>query len=435
LQNAGPVRPATLRLVLVSEQKPGFRIGKHSGVLLILTATGVAGAASYVVTWLVPNQIGLAHYALFAVFWSFLYLIVGTLSGIQQEVARGTRPTAEGNRPPVARVGPFAAVAALVVFLLVLSSAPAWLTGLFPVDGWSLAWPLAVGASSYVIVAALAGSLYGISRWVPVAMMVGVDALLRLAAVGVTLTLTRDVVALAWAVVIPFPGTLLLLWFFIRRSIAGRAELDVGYRPLAWNIARTLLAAASTSAMVSGFPVLLGLTSPGAPRSVIGLLILVITLTRAPLIIVAMSLQSYFIVTFRSHTESFWRTFLRLQFLVLGGGIALAIAGWAIGPRVFAFLFPNQVRLDGSLISVLVISSALVAALCISAPAVLARGQHLTYAAGWVNAAVVTVISLALPLELTTRTVLALLAGPFSGLVIHGFALILAKGRSAVDAA
>ena len=80
------------------------------------------------------------------------------------------------------------------------------------------------------------------------------------------------------------------------------------------------------------------------------------------------------------------------------------------------------------------ISSALVAALCISAPAVLARGRHFTYTAGWVTAAVVTVVSLALPFELTTRTVLALLAGPVAGLLIHGLSLAVSSGRSAVEA-
>ena len=45
---------------------------------------------------------------------------------------------------------------------------------------------------------------------------------------------------------------------------------------------------------------MLELTSPGEPRALIGELIFIITLTRAPLIITVMSLQSYFIVQFRA---------------------------------------------------------------------------------------------------------------------------------------
>ena len=56
----------------------------------MLVATMIAGIAAYVVTWLVPRQVGFAGYTVFAVFWSFMYLVVGTLGGIQQEVTRGT---------------------------------------------------------------------------------------------------------------------------------------------------------------------------------------------------------------------------------------------------------------------------------------------------------------------------------------------------------
>ena len=426
-------RALPLRLGSVTGPRPPLRSTlRLSGVSLIIIATGIAGVASYLVTWLVPNQIGLAHYALFAVFWSFLYLLVGTLSGIQQEVTRATRPITEPRGP--VRAAAFAVLVAAIVLLLILGSAPAWVSAIFPTEGWGLVAPLAVGAASYVFVAVLAGSLYGVAQWLPIALMIVVDSLLRLVGIGIVLAFTHDLVALAWAAAIPFPGALIVLWLFIRGSIVGRSELDVGYRRLTWNVARTTLAAAAASAMVSGLPFLIGISAPAAPRALVGTLILSITLARAPLIIVAMSLQSYFIVTFRARARDFWRTFLRLQALVLGGGFALAILGWLLGPLVFSLLFRGQVALEGWYVAVLVISSALVAALCISAPAVLARGRHFAYTAGWVTAAVVTVVSLALPFELTTRTVLALLAGPVAGLLIHGLSLAVSSGRSAVEA-
>ncbi|MET4703249.1 hypothetical protein [Frigoribacterium sp. UYMn621] len=416
-------------------QRSGLRL---SGVSLIIVATGVAGVTSYLVTWLVPNQIGLARYALFAVFWSFLYLLVGTLSGVQQEVTRATHAVAVdvggGSRHHApARAAVFAVLVSAIVLIVILGSAPAWVSAIFPIEGWALVGPLAVGAGSYVFVAVLAGSFYGVAQWVPIALMIVVDSLLRLAGIGIVLALTHDIVALAWAAAIPFPGALVVLWLFIRQSIVGRSELDVGYGRLTWNVARTTLAAAAASAMVSGLPFLIGITAPGEPRALVGTLILSITLARAPLIVVAMSLQSYFIVTFRSRPRDFWRTFLRLQAMVLGGGFVLAIIGWLIGPAVFSLLFRGQVALQGWYIAVLVISSALVAALFISAPAVLARGQHFGYTAGWVAAAVITVLSLELPVDLTTRTVVALLIGPVAGLVIHGFSLAFAKRPSPVD--
>jgi len=372
----------------VTAPGPPLRRGlRESGLSLIIIATAIAGVASYLVTWLVPNRIGLAEYALFAVFWSFLYLVVGTLSGIQQEVTRATRAVGERDGSSPARATVFALLGAATVLVLVLGSAPTWMGSIFPREGWSLVFPLAVGTTSYVFVAVLAGSLYGLATWLPIALMVVVDSLLRLAGIGVVLLFTNDVVALAWAATLPFPGALVVLWPFIRKSIVGRSELDVGYRRLSWNVARTTVAAAATSAMVSGLPFLVGITAPSQSRALMGTLILSITLTRAPLIIVAMSLQSYFVVAFRARANDFWRFFLLVQSLVFGGGAVLAILGWLIGPAVFGLLFQRQVALEGWYVAVLVVSSTLVAALCVSAPALLARGQHFAYTSGWVAAA------------------------------------------------
>jgi hypothetical protein len=152
------------------------------------------------------------------------------------------------------------------------------------------------------------------------------------------------------------------------------------------------------------------------------------------LIVIAMSLQSYFIVTFRDDAEHFWRQFLRLQALIVGAGIVLALAGWLLGPWVFGLLFPGSLRPDGSFIAVLVLSSALVGSLCVSAPAVLARSQHFVYSAGWVVAAMVTVVALTLPLDFTTRTLLALLSGPVAGLIVHASYLAVAGRRERREA-
>ena len=400
---------------------PKPRRGRRlSGVSLILVATITSGIASYVVTWLVPRQVGLANYATFAVFWSFLYLVVGALFGIQQEVTRATTRTDDSTLSRASKARNFGIVFGVAIFVFIVATGPLWVDAAFPANGWSLVWPLAVGTASFVMVAVLCGSLYGLAQWLPLALMMVADALLRLIAIAIVLTFTSNVVALAWAVAVPFPFTLILLWPFIRRSVVGQTQLDVGYRAITWNVSRTILAAASTGVMVSGFPLLLGLTSQGVSKAQIGLFILSITLTRAPLIVIAMSLQSYFIITFRGNATHFWRTFLRLQGLVTASGIVLALLGLLLGPAVFGLLFPNEPRPEGWFIAMLVLSSVLVGALCISAPAVLARSQHFVYSVGWVAGAVCTIVALILPLDFTARTMLALFAGPIAGLLVHG---------------
>ena len=400
-----------------------------SGLTLILIATAISGVAAYVVTWLVPHQIGLVGYATFAVFWSFLYFVIGSLTGIQQEVTRGTTAATAESSQHASRARNFGLVFGAAVFVVVVATAPLWVHAAFPADGWNLVWPFAFGTASFVMVAVLAGSFYGIAKWVPLALMISVDALLRLLGVSVVLSVTSSIVALAWAVAVPFPLTLVVLWPFIRNSVVGKTQLDVGYRAILWNVARTILAAASTGIMVSGLPFLLGLSSRGVPKATFGLVILATTLARAPLIVIAQSLQSYFIISFRDNVHHFWRTFLRLEALVAAAGIVLAALAWLIGPAVFGFLFPANARPDGMFLGALVLSSALVAALCIAAPAVLSRTAHFVYTLGWLAGASATILSLMLPLDFTTRTIIALFAGPIAGLAVHGGYLALESRR------
>ena len=400
------------------------------GIVLIGTATALAGMAAYLITWLVPRSIGFAGYAVFAVFWAFMFLVVAALSGIQQEVTRGTRARAEAQDGPNA-VWRFGALAALGVFAAVSASAVLWVGAVFPHEGWPLVWPLAVGASSYVFVAIISGTLYGITHWSGLFWIVALEGLLRLVAIAITLLVTTEIVALAWAVVLPFPVTVLLMLPLARRALVGRTWLDVGPLRLGWNVSRTMIAAASMGLLISGFPLLLGLSARAESQRLVGMIILASTLVRAPLIVTAMAFQSYLIVLFRNHAQHFWRIFLGLQALVMALGLVLAVVGFAIGPWVFGLLFPREPVPDGWFIAVLVASSALVGALCISAPAVLARAQHLWFAAGWVAAALVTVGGLLLPIDLTTRTLIALTAGPLAGLLVHGTHLALARRAGA----
>jgi hypothetical protein len=219
---------------------------------------------------------------------------------------------------------------------------------------------------------------------------------------------------------LPFSATLVVLWPFIRKGVVGKAELDVLYRRLSSNITRTVIASASMGLMVSGFPFVLGLTSKNESLELLGLLILAVTLTRAPLIVVMMALQSYLIIHFRTHAQRLQRSVLGILGVIAAAGGVLMLFGWWLGPPVFAFLFPGELVPDGWLISVLVVSATLMGALCVTAPAVLSRSQHTVYSAGWLLAAVTTVVCLMIPMDLVARTVLALLAGPIAGLVVHG---------------
>ncbi len=189
-----------------------------SGFPAIVLATAAAGIIGYVIMWLVTQRAGAAGYAVFAVFWSAVYLVIGAASGIQQEITRATRPVSGPvqEHPRVARnfaIGGFATIVVAIV-----ATSPIWIGPVFA-GSWALVPPLAVAAGSYVFVAVLSGSLFGISSWGAVAALIAVDAVLRLVLLGVLVIFTTDPVALAWGVAAPFPLTVLLLWPAVRGRI------------------------------------------------------------------------------------------------------------------------------------------------------------------------------------------------------------------------
>lgn len=406
------------------------------GLTAIILATAVAGVAGYLVTWIVFRAIGAADYAVFAIFWSATYLLVGALSGVQQEVTRATRRR-EPDDPPVRPVARnFALIVALITVVVVVAATPLWVLVVFPHGGAGFVAPLAIGAAAYVVVAVTGGTLYGLSLWNPVALMVVLDGLLRLIGIGVVLLTTHDPVALAWAVALPFPISVIVVWFLVRSRVVGRNRLDVGPTALTWNVTRTIAAAASTGALVSGFPVILKITSPGEDPQLLGLVILAVTLVRAPLIVTVMSLQSYLIVQLRPEA-GFARRVGILAGLIIAGGAVISVLGWWLGPALFLLLFGHQAAVAGWLIAVLVGSSAAVALLFVTGPALLARGGHLAYTLGWLLAAAATVVALLVPLPFMSRVVLALIVGPVVGLVVHAVGLfsIANPRRRASDAA
>lgn len=402
-----------------------------SGYPAIILATVVAGIVGYLITWLVPRLAGAEVYAVFAVFWATLYLVVSALSGIQQEVTRATTINTNPDPGRRATARNFGLIVAGIVVLATLSTAVIWVGPVFGEDGWALLLPLALGVGSYVMVATLVGTLNGIRRWTLVAGMVGVDALLRMLLIGVALVFTTDVVVLAWLIVIPFPLAIILVWPAARSAVVGRTAFDVGYRNLAWNVARTVAASASMGVLVAGFPVLLHLADRGTSPESFATMVLAITLTRAPIITTITAAQSILVVRFRDHRDSFGSTMIAIQSLVFGAAVVLGALAWWLGPAVFSWLFAGQFAIEAWILSALVVSSAMMGSLIITAAALLARSNHAGYTAGFLVAAVSTIIVLLVPLPFEERTVLALLLPPACGILAQCAAFVVYNRRSA----
>jgi O-antigen/teichoic acid export membrane protein len=407
--------------------------GRLGGLTPILLATAVAGVAGYLIQFLVPLRNSPAEYLKFSVFWAALYLGVSALSGIQQEVSRAatTAVSRDSGSNKVAFRFTFGAVGLTLV--LVPLSALVWGSAVFPDHTVVLIAALTLGCASYLVVAALSGIFYGLQMWVVVAVQTVIDAGLRLLFVGLGVMFRADVDVLVWCVVAPFPLTVLIMWFAIRRRVAGMFRLDVTANGLAWNAARTVVGACATGILVSGFPLLLDATSRGESEAALGVLVLVITLTRAPLVVPLLALQSFLTVHFRGRVSSILASVLSILGGVLIVTFAASALAFALGPDIIVFFYGEEYSVSAAVVGLIVASSGLTAALCVTGPAVLARGQHGAFLAGWLGAALAMTLILLMPLPMAPRAIGALAFGPLIGLLIHLGALILGARQSRAE--
>ena len=405
----------------------------------LVAAAVVSGLAGLIVTWLVAAIAGPDVYADFAVFWALLFFMVSVLFGVQQEMARGvaavTAESTEATASPWRRILVIVGVVAVLVLAVLALLAPSTLGPSWIV--WSL--PIVVGVPCYVLVAAIQGALAGSDRWVDLALLLTFDAVLRLAFTGIALWIGDGAASLAWATALPIPLTVALGLLRGGRRLRGVRVDTVRARDFDWNTARAVFAGVGAAFFVAGFPAVLAAFSGGASPAQFATLVLVITLTRAPLLMPLSAIQSLLVVHFtRLAAARYFRTEAMLLGAVALVGLVGAVLGALIGPPLLTLVFGPAYEVDPMLVFALVMAATAIAGLYVTGPATLARRLHTAYSLGWAFAAIVAVGCLALPMGLEERAVLALIAGPVCGLVIHLVAQAVAlrtEGATSPDAA
>ncbi len=401
-----------------------------TGPSQILFSTGIVGVLAIVLTFVVARVLGAADYSGFAVYWSATFLVTGALVGIQQEVARATHPVGSAHAAEDhASLSRFAVAAAAIVAVVVVASSPLWLGPVFPSGDAVIVGSLAFGAAFYVTVAVITGALFGVGIWRYVAQIAVVDAILRFVLVLSVLFLAPTPSAFAVAIAVPFALAPLLLARPLRRALSGRIVLDVRYGRLSLHVLQSLVGSISTAAMVSGFPVFVVASAGSTPTATVGAFILVVTLVRSPLVVVFMAMQSVLIVRFRNDRAASARFAIRLLALVAAATVVLGALAWTVGPDILAWAAGPDYRVAGFVLAALIASSGAMAGLCVTGPFAIARGRHAVYSAGWLLAAAVTICVLFVPLPFETRVTVALLAGPFVGMVAHLLGLVILRPR------
>ena len=396
------------------------------GLVLILGATALAGVSGYAIQLLAAALIpSAAGYVQFSAFWSAMYILGSAVGGVQQEVARATQPYATGDEARRS-LKPFLLGAVLIV--AAVGSIFAILTGqfAFTTDQVMLEIALVVGLIGYVVTSIATGLFYGVHRLAAVAALVAVDAVVRGVAVVTGLIVGAPLWVLAFAIAVPFGLAVGAVWIAVRSRVRGRYTVDASTGRLGRNALHTVVAAAAIGLLVTGMPLVFTVALADAPAVTVASLTLLVTLTRAPFIIPVMALQSYLIVLFRSSEGLGSARARRWRAPIAAGAVGAVALAWFVGPWAVRLVSSGQYDVGGLTSSLVVLSAVLVGLMCVTGPAILARNNHLAYAAGWLLAAATTLACFLLPLEPVTLVVVALLAGPIVGLVVHG--LVIARG-------
>ncbi|WP_407335610.1 polysaccharide biosynthesis protein [Dietzia kunjamensis] len=427
-----------------TEPTPTTGRSAAGGMRALTLATLFAAASGYLVMLVAGRALGPADYPLFATYWGAFFALGGVANGLMQEVTRAVRSARGGGtgtvgaRPPrsAVRLLPAGLTLGLVLAAAVAVSAPAWpALGLPTFSGVGVA-VMAFGILGFTLQAATAGALSGTERWGLYAVLLTVDAAVRLAVAGVAWWLGDTGLGFAVATVAGAVTWALLIALSPATRDALASAVDADRRRFWRNTGAAMLASAGTSALVTGFPLFVTATvRADDPAPLVGAVILAITLTRAPLLVPLTSFQSAIIVYFVQRRARGPRSLAAPLGLVTAVGIVGAGAAWLVGPWLIRVLFGGDFELPGAVLAALTAASVGTAALMVTGNAALAFDRHLLYNAGWWVAVVAAAALLvAVPGPLDVRAAIALLAGPGIGVAVHVTGLAVTARHPETDA-
>jgi O-antigen/teichoic acid export membrane protein len=281
---------------------------------------------------------------------------------------------------------------------------------------------LSVGLAGFCLHATLLGMLAGVNRWTEYGALMVTDAGMRVAVAAATFVVGWGLVGYLWATVAGAIAWLLLLIASPSTRAAARLLTPGGTVTFLRGASHSIAAAGASAILVMGFPVLLKATS-GDLGATGGVVILAVTLTRAPLLVPLTAMQGNLIAHFvDQHTERL-RALLQPALLVAGlGALGVLLAG-VFGPWLLREGFGAEYRADGELLAWLTAAAVAIALLTLTGAATVAAALHRAYSLGWVSATLASALLLLLPVALETRTVIALLCGPLVGIAVHLAAL------------
>ena len=400
------------------------------------TATVLTALCGYAVVYLAARDLAPAGFSVFAVFWGAFGLVTGAANGLLQEATREVRAAGYENRAesraevlPARRTHPLrvAGMVGIGAALAIAASSPLWSGRVFAEAHWLSVGLLSVGLAGFCVHATLLGMLAGTNHWTQYGALMVTDAVIRVAVAVATFVIGWGLVGFLWATVAGALAWLTMVVASPTTRSAARLLTPGGTATFLRGAAHSITAAGASAILVMGFPVLLKATSNqlGAEG---GVVILAVTLTRAPLLVPLTAMQGNLIAHFVDERTERLRALIAPAALVGGIGALGVLAAGLVGPWLLRAGFGPDYHASGALLAWLTAAAVAIAMLTLTGAATVAAAMHRTYALGWVGATVASALLLLLPLPLETRTVVALLCGPLVGIAVHLAALSRAGG-------
>ncbi|MEB4207564.1 hypothetical protein [Mycobacterium sp. 94-17] len=394
------------------------------------TATAVTALCGYAVIYLAARDLAPSGFSIFGVFWGAFGLVTGAANGLLQETTREVRTSPVGGpntgdpavgqpRTHPMRVAMLVGAAAAV---MIAGSSPLWGARVF-VEARPLSVVLlSLGLAGFCVHATLLGMLAGTNQWTRYGALMVTDAVIRVLVAAATVALGWRLAGFLWATVAGAVAWLILLIASPATRATARLLTAGGTATFLRGAAHSITAAGASAVLVMGFPVLLKLTSAqlGAQG---GVIILAVTLTRAPLLVPLTAMQGNLIAHFVDERGNRVRALLGPAAIVGAIGAVGVLAAGVVGPWLLRVGFGQQYHAGSALLAWLTAAAVAIAMLTLTGAAAVAAALHRAYALGWVSATVASGLLLLLPLSLQTRTVVGLLCGPVVGIGVHLVAL------------
>ena len=396
----------------------------RSSVVRVGTATVVSAICGYAVLYLAARDLEPAGFSVFAVFWGAFGLFAGAANGLLQESTREVRQARALVRVPEPRSSPMrvAAVVGVLSAVAIAGTSPLWSWHVFTESQALSVVLLAAGVAGFCVHATLLGMLAGVDRWSQYGSLIVGDAAMRVTVATTTFLVGWGLVGYLWATVAGAIAWLLLLLASPSSRAAARLATPGTTALFLRGASHSIAAAGASAILIMGFPVLLKATSADLGAAG-GVVILAVTLTRAPLLVPLTAMQGNLIAHFVDQRDRRLKSLVvPVAALAVLGGAAVLVAG-LLGPWLLRTAFGPDYQLGGALLAWFTAAAVMIAVLTLTGAATVAAALHRAYAVGWISATLASTLLLLAPWPLETRTVVALLCGPLAGIAVHLIAL------------